>query len=60
VGWFTGHCGKITISGIPNSLNYFMFYSIYIFTNVAAGHIIIPGGPHAGLGLETDAVRFKN
>jgi hypothetical protein len=34
-------CGKITVSGIPNLLNYCVTYMMYTqFTNVAVGHWI--------------------
>jgi hypothetical protein len=33
--------GKITVSGIPNLLNYCVIYMVYTqFTNVAVGHLI--------------------
>jgi hypothetical protein len=38
--------GKITVSGIPNRLNYCESFIMYIkLANVAAGHITQPGGP---------------
>ena len=46
--------GKITVSVIPNCLNYCEIFIVYtIFTNVAAGRIIQPGGTHAACRLET-------
>jgi len=37
---------KITLSGLPNHLNYcIIFIADTHFTNVAAGRIIQPGGP---------------
>ena len=39
--------GKITASGILNRLNYCAIFTVYTyFTNMAAGRIIQPGGPH--------------
>ena len=38
--------GKITVSGIPNSLNYCVSFIVRTeFTNVGAGHIVQPGAP---------------
>jgi len=41
--------GKITISGIPNRLNYCVILVVYTqFKNVAPGRIIQPGKPQVG------------
>jgi len=42
-------CGKITVNSIPKGLDNYVIFTVYTrFTNVAAGHIIKPGGPKAG------------
>jgi hypothetical protein len=40
---------KITISGIPNRLNYCLIFAVYLlFTNVTSEGITQPGGPGVG------------
>lgn len=42
-------CGKITVNSIPKRLDNYAIFIVYThFTNMAAGHIIKPGGPKAG------------
>ena len=42
-------CGKITVSRIPNCLNYCVMSVVYTqFTNVPTVHISQPGGPRVG------------
>jgi len=42
-------CGKITVSGIHNYLNYSVIILVYTqYTNVVAGSIIQPGRLHVG------------
>ena len=41
--------GKITVSDVPNCLNYFVIFVMHSqFTNMAAGRIIQAGGPRGG------------
>ena len=42
-GWWAAH-GKITVSGIPNYLNYSNYLVYTQYTNVVARSIIQPGG----------------
>ena len=41
--------GKIIVIGMPNCLNYCVIFRVHTqFKNVAAGHVIQPGGPRVG------------
>jgi hypothetical protein len=41
--------GQITVSGLPNHLNYCVIFIVHTqFTNTAAGRIIEAGGPRGG------------
>jgi hypothetical protein len=49
--------GKIRLSGLPNRLNYFVFFIVHTqFTNMAAGRIIQAGGPRGGDPCVTECI----
>ena len=53
-------CGKITVSGILNYVNYSVIILVYMqYTNVVAGSIIQPGGLQVGAPcVKSFAVRY--
>jgi hypothetical protein len=49
---------EITVSGTHNSLNYCVIFVVYTrITNVAAGHIMQPGGMHEAHGPQVGSLR---
>ena len=60
MGWLVGRKWKNNSECTPNCLNYCEIFVLYTqFTNVIAGRIIQPGGPHLGAHGVTNSTNSK-